>query len=108
MTDTTTPAKTPETADAATFWTDMEGRAATWATRHPAALRYVEDYERERQATMRDPDGRAVLETACRQASVIGQQRGGQRCCGTTGELHRPWCRTGPRRYRAEEAIAEP
>lgn len=67
------------------------------------ALKYVEDFMRAWNATVRDPGGRATLTRACQQAQLDGQDRGGLRCCGTTDGLHNPWCEHGPRRYRAQE-----
>lgn len=64
------------------------------------ALEYVEDFAREWTATMRDPEGRAALETVRQETQAADRERGGQRCCGTTKEWHRPWCKTGPRRFR--------
>jgi hypothetical protein len=78
----------------------MEDVAALWAVAHPGVLEYVEDFMREWQATLFDPAGRASLTVAYQQAWADGRERGGLACCGTTGELHRPWCGTGPRRYR--------
>jgi hypothetical protein len=71
--------------------------------RYPAALQYAEDFGRVWRATVNDPEGRAALTLTYRQAQADGEARGGVRCCGTTGEVHNPWCRTGPRRRRAED-----
>jgi hypothetical protein len=68
--------------------------------RYHAALEYEEDFDREWRATMCDPLGRAALTIAYQQAQRDGQDHGGLSCCGTTATWHRPWCETGPRRYR--------
>ena len=87
--------------------TKPEGRpmteADTWTIRWAGSLEYVEDFMRAWHATMRDPAGRASLTVAYQQAQRDGQERGGLRCCGTTSEWHRPWCRVGPRRHRAAQ-----
>lgn len=44
---------------------------------------------------------RARLLDQAAEASAHGRARGGQRCCGTTGRWHRPWCWRGPRHHRA-------
>lgn len=71
------------------------------ALKYAGALEYVEDFDRARRATLSDPKGRAALTMAYQQAQADGQNHGGQQCCGTTADWHRPWCETGPRRYRA-------
>jgi hypothetical protein len=53
-------------------------------------------------ATIRDPQGRAALTAAYQQSERDGLDAGGLPCCGTITDRHRPWCRTGPRRYRTE------
>lgn len=68
--------------------------------RYPAAVQHVEDFEREWRATLNDPLGRAALTVTYRQAQADGEARGGVRCCGTTDEVHNPWCGYGPRRCR--------
>jgi hypothetical protein len=68
--------------------------------RYPAALRYAEDFERAWRATVNDPEGRAALTLTYRQAQADGEASGGVRCCGTTEEVHNPWCGYGPRRSR--------
>jgi len=71
--------------------------------KYAGALEYVEDFMREWRLTLRDPPGRAALTIAYQQAQQDGRNRGGRRCCGTTSGWHRPWCETGPRRYRKQE-----
>jgi hypothetical protein len=73
-----------------------------WAPEYADSLEYMEDFMLAWRATMRDPEGRAALTVAYQQAQVDGQDAGGLRCCGATAGWHRPWCRTGPRRYRAQ------
>lgn len=68
--------------------------------KRPGLLEYVEDFMREWRSTLRDPVGRAILETALRQAWKDGLEQGGLSCCGTISDWHRPWCHTGPRRHR--------
>ena len=71
-----------------------------WSVPKAGLLEYVEDFTRAWRATLRDPAGRATLETALQQAWRDGRARGGLSCCGTTAAWHRPWCPAGPRRYR--------
>jgi len=75
--------------------------------RYPAALQYAEDFEREWRATVRDPEGRAALTLAYQQEQAHGEACGGVRCCGTTDEVHNPWCGYGPRRSRETAAVAD-
>ena len=86
-----------------------EDLTALGALQYASALEYVEDFMRAWRDTMRDPLKRACLTVAYQQAQVDGEDRGGMRCCGTVSEWHRPWCRTGPRHYRAQEvALTRP
>ena len=73
-----------------------------WIPEDAGTLEYVEDFLLAWHATMRDPERRAALYAAYQQAQLDGRDAGGQRCCGTTAGWHRPWCKTGPRRYRAQ------
>lgn len=84
---------------------DLNDYLAGQVLKYAGALEYVEDFEREHRNTLRDPEGRAALTMAYQQAQADGQAHGGQQCCGTAADWHRPWCETGPRRYRARSGL---
>lgn len=78
----------------------MPDELALPVLRYASSLEYVEDFTAACRATLRDPLGRAALTLARQSAQRDGENHGGPRCCGTAESWHRPWCKTGPRRWR--------